>query len=76
MLPSFTINEWCAHRKVSRSMFYKLKGVGKAPRTHSVGVRQLISPEADTEWIRQREAESAQRICGVDCRAITHIPKT
>jgi len=29
MLPSFTIREWCAHRKVSRSMFYKLREKGK-----------------------------------------------
>lgn len=58
MLPSFTIPEWCAHRKVSRSMFYKLKSQGKAPKTHGVGVKQLISPHADAEWLRQREAEA------------------
>jgi hypothetical protein len=61
MLPSFTILEWCAHRKVSRSMFYKLKSQGKAPKTHGAGAKQLISPHADAEWIRQREAEAEQR---------------
>jgi hypothetical protein len=30
---SFTINEFCAVEKLSRSMFYKLAGQGKAPRT-------------------------------------------
>lgn len=60
MQPSFTIPQWCAHRKVSRSMFYKLRGVGKAPRTHSVGTRQLISTEADAEWLCEREAASAE----------------
>jgi hypothetical protein len=60
MQPSFTIAEWCVHRKVSRSMFYKLDAQGLTPKTHSVGVRRLISPEADAEWLRQREEESAQ----------------
>ena len=60
MAQSFTIAEWCAHRKVSRSMFYKLESQGRAPRTHNIGVRRLISPEADAEWLRQREAESAE----------------
>jgi predicted DNA-binding transcriptional regulator AlpA len=57
--PSFTINEWCALRKVSRGMFYKLADRGQAPRTHNVGVKRLISPDADAEWLRRREAESA-----------------
>jgi hypothetical protein len=59
---SFTIDEWCDHRRVSRSMFYKLRGKGKAPRTHNAGTKQLISPEADRDWIREREAEAAQVI--------------
>jgi predicted DNA-binding transcriptional regulator AlpA len=59
MQPSFTVPEWCAHRKVSRSMFYKMASEGWAPRTYNVGVSRRISPEADAEWLRQREAESA-----------------
>jgi hypothetical protein len=58
---SFTIPEWCAHRKVSRSMFYKLDAQGLAPKTYSVGTARRISPEADAEWLRQREEESAAR---------------
>ena len=53
---SLTIAEWCAHRRVSRSMFYKLDAEGLAPRTHNVGVKRLISPQADAEWLQQREA--------------------
>ena len=56
MQPSFTIPEWCRHRKVSRSMFYKIKSQGIAPKTYNVGARQLISAEADAEWLRAREA--------------------
>ena len=44
---SFSIAEWCRHRRVSASMYYKMKAEGWAPRTMSVGDRQLISAEAD-----------------------------
>lgn len=65
--PSFTISEWCALRKVSRAMFYKLDGQGKAPRTYSIGAKRAISPEADVEWVRAREAEAeAARRVGCD----------
>ena len=37
-------------------MFYKLDAEGLAPRTHNVGVKRLISPQADAEWLQQREA--------------------
>jgi predicted DNA-binding transcriptional regulator AlpA len=56
---SFTIPEWCVTRRVSRSMFYKLRKQGRAPRTHSAGAKQLISPEADAAWLAEREAEAA-----------------
>jgi hypothetical protein len=41
-------------------MFYKLDAQGKAPRTYNVGSHQRISPEADEEWVRAREAERAE----------------
>jgi hypothetical protein len=55
---SYTIAEWCELRRISRGMFYKLKKVKKAPRLHGAGVKQLISPEADADWLREREAEA------------------
>jgi hypothetical protein len=58
---SFTIDSWSATRGISRAMYYKLRADGKAPKTHYVGNKPLISPDADDEWLRQREAESAQR---------------
>jgi hypothetical protein len=61
MHPSFTVPEWCEHRKISRSMFYKHQAAGKGPRTYNVGTAVRISPEADAEWLREREAESARR---------------
>jgi hypothetical protein len=58
---SFTVAEWCALRRVSRSMFYKLDAQGLAPRTHNAGVKRLISPQADADWLRRCEAEAVER---------------
>ena len=54
---SFTINEWCEARRISRAMFYKLAEQGLAPKTHNVGTKRLISNEADVAWVRDREAK-------------------
>jgi hypothetical protein len=53
---SYTINEWCDARRVSRAMFYKLSQQGLAPKTHNVGAKRLISDAADAAWLREREA--------------------
>jgi hypothetical protein len=58
MQPSFTLLEWCAHRKVSRSMFYKLEAQGRAPATYNVGAARRVSPAADAAWLRAREEEA------------------
>jgi hypothetical protein len=57
---SFEVKEWCALRRVSPAMFYKLRRQGKAPRTHYVGNKPLISAAADAEWLRQREADAPE----------------
>jgi hypothetical protein len=54
---SFSIDDWCNHRRLSRAMFYELDGLGKAPRTYYVGTRRFISAESDLAWLRAREAE-------------------
>jgi hypothetical protein len=54
---SFTIGEWCEHRRISRAMFYKLAEQGLGPVTHNVGAKRLISGEADIAWVRAREAD-------------------
>jgi hypothetical protein len=56
---SFTVEGWCLARGLSRSMFYKIQKAGKAPRLHYAGSKPLISPEADDEWLREREREAA-----------------
>jgi hypothetical protein len=55
---SFTIAEWCKHRRVSISMYYKLRTQGKAPATLPVGRHQTITAEADAAWARERQAEA------------------
>jgi len=55
---SFTIAEWCKHRRVSISMYYKLRAQGKAPATLPVGRHQTITAEADAAWARERQAEA------------------
>jgi hypothetical protein len=56
---SFTIEEWCAHRRLSLSMYYKLKLAKKTPKTIPIGRHQIITPAADEEWERERAAEAA-----------------
>ena len=54
---SFTIAEWCKHRRVSISMYYKLRAQGKAPATLPVGRHQTNTAEADAR-ARERQAEA------------------
>jgi hypothetical protein len=56
---SYTIDEWCDRRRISRAMFYRLKNLKLAPRIHYAGAKPIISDEADREWLAAREAEAA-----------------
>ena len=55
---SYTVEAWCKHRGISRSMFYLLAKQGKAPRSYSVGARRFVTVEADLAWLHDREAEA------------------
>jgi hypothetical protein len=55
---SYTIDEWCLNRRISRAMFYKMAAQGLGPKTHYAGSKPLISDEADAAWVRAREAEA------------------
>ena len=59
---SFTIREWCTHRRVSVSFFYKMRAEGWGPDTMAAGARETISSEADAKWVREREAAAAAGI--------------
>jgi predicted DNA-binding transcriptional regulator AlpA len=53
---SFSIEQWCEMHGFCRAMFYKLASANVAPRTFKVGRSVRISDEANTEWLRAREA--------------------
>jgi predicted DNA-binding transcriptional regulator AlpA len=57
---ALSISQFCVRNNISRSFFYKLKKSQKAPRTMSVGGRQIISPEAERDWRLEREREGAE----------------
>jgi hypothetical protein len=54
----YSVREWCFKRGISKVHFYQLLKLGCGPRTMKVGKRRTISPQADAEWQRDREAES------------------
>ncbi|HYQ06043.1 MAG TPA: transcriptional regulator [Xanthobacteraceae bacterium] len=55
---SYKLNEWLKHRRISRSMFYKLLKLGLAPKSYLVGSCRYITIEADAAWLAERQAES------------------
>src|SRR5262245_27073413 len=58
---AFTIDEFCAQHRLSKSFFYKLKTLGLAPATIKLGSKVLITREAAAEWRAAREAETATK---------------
>jgi hypothetical protein len=56
---SFTIDEWCRHRRIGRWKLYSLWKTDRGPRFHFNGPRRLISAEADADWVREQETLAA-----------------
>jgi hypothetical protein len=56
---SFTIPQWCRKHHISRAHYYRLKKRRKAPRTMEADGLVRITPEADRDWMLEREAEAA-----------------
>jgi predicted DNA-binding transcriptional regulator AlpA len=57
-----SINGFCRRHGVSRSTYYNMKAAGLGPREYTAGKLVRISPEAEAEWVRSREAaEDARR---------------
>jgi hypothetical protein len=54
-----TIESFCEANRISIGTYYALKKAGKGPRETRVSKRRvLISPEAEADWRREREAEN------------------
>jgi predicted DNA-binding transcriptional regulator AlpA len=56
---AYSIQEWAKRHSVSVPLFYKLQREGRGPRVIHIGRRTPISVEADAQWRKDREAESA-----------------
>lgn len=56
---SYTVAEFCALERVSRSMLYRAWQEGWGPRYFMIGVRRRISHRARIDWEDQREAQVA-----------------
>jgi predicted DNA-binding transcriptional regulator AlpA len=59
-MTSMTIDQWCKSHAFSRGHYYKLKKRLKAPKKMKIGRCVRITPESDAEWVRAREAETAE----------------
>lgn len=58
---AFTIAEFCRRNAISRSMFYKIRALGRGPRLMLVGTHIRISIEAEADWKCASEAEAATK---------------
>ncbi|MET4313537.1 hypothetical protein [Bradyrhizobium sp. RT4b] len=59
-LDDYTVDEWCAKRRITKPHFYELMKIGKAPKSMKLKKRRTISPQADAAWQAEREAETAE----------------
>jgi hypothetical protein len=56
-----TIPSFCKSNAISESQYFALKRRGLQPREIEIDGRVIISPEAEKDWRREREAETAER---------------
>jgi hypothetical protein len=57
--PSYTVDQFCAAQRMSRSMLYKAWAGGWGPDYYWIGVTRRITHRARLEWHGQREAAAA-----------------
>jgi transglutaminase-like putative cysteine protease len=58
--PSYTVDDFCAAERMSRSMLYKAWAEAWGPDFYWVGVTRRITHRARLKWQCQREAEAAK----------------
>jgi hypothetical protein len=56
-----TIMSFCASNKISLSKFFDLKRRGLGPREIELDGRVIITPEAESDWRRERELETTAK---------------
>ena len=52
---------FCDKYTLSESAYFTLKRQGKGPRETQILDRVIITPEAEADWLRDREAETAAK---------------
>jgi hypothetical protein len=57
--PSYTIDEFLAAERISRSALYELWAQGKGPRYYRNGNRRIITHRARLDFQAEREAAAA-----------------
>jgi hypothetical protein len=53
---AYTIAEFCAAHRISRSKLYQLWAAGAGPRFMHIGSKKIITVEAAADWRRAGEA--------------------
>lgn len=56
--PVYTVVEFCARHKISRSALYTMWDAGTGPRFFKIGTAVRISREAAIQWLIDRETAS------------------
>jgi hypothetical protein len=59
---AFTIDEFCAAHRISRTHLYDLWHEGAGPRYMLAGSKKLITVEAAAEWRAEGEAVSQKSV--------------
>ena len=54
------VKSFCESNRICKGLFYELLKQGNGPRITKVGTRTLISPEAEHDWRKQMEQQTAQ----------------
>lgn len=59
---ALTVDEFCSRNRISRVHLYEQWKLGKGPARMQIGRSVRISIEAESEWHRQLEAETAAKV--------------
>jgi hypothetical protein len=53
-----SINGFCKRQGISRSLYIKLRRLGKGPQETAIGLRRTITVEAESAWEKARQDEA------------------
>ena len=71
-----TIPSFCESNAISESLYFELKRKRKGPREIELEGRIIITPDAEADWRREREAETAERRARLAERVATTVTTT